>query len=148
MVLRDKENTLIGSILVLCTQNAVRSPILESLLKQAFGNRVYISSAGVTGSKVNPFVIEVMKESGIDLTHYNSRAYTELPQTSYDLVIALSHPAYDLAREIGKNQVLDIEYWSVPEPPAEPQGNRGQILDTYRRIRDDLYLHMKNRFDM
>lgn len=148
MVLKDGPGTMIGSILVLCTHNSVRSPILEALIRDKFKQKLYVRAAGVEHTDINPFAVEVMKEIGFDLADYRTHSYKDLFQDSYDLIIALSRPAFDLAKDIAKNQAVEIEYWSCPEPPTVGEGNREQILEGYRRIRDDLKLHLENRFQL
>lgn len=146
MALRDGPDSLVGSILVLCTHNSVRSPILEAMIKKKFQHKVYVRAAGVESTQISPFAVEVMQEVGFDLANYTTHSYEDMFEDSYDLIIALSRPAYDLAKEIADKQAVDIEYWSCPEPPSIGDGNREQILQSYRRIRDDLKLHLENRF--
>lgn len=148
MAIKDGPDKLIGSILVLCTQNAVRSPMLEAMLKYVFGACVFVQSAGVEGSQVNPFAVNVMGEVSLDISDHNSVSYHDITPNSYDLIIALSRPAYELAKKIACDQALEIEYWTMPEPPTAMQGNREQMLDNFRRIRDDLKLHLENRFQI
>src|SRR3546814_14597086 len=47
------------AVLFACTQNSVRSPIGEALLKHLLGHRVYVDSVGVRSREIDPFVLEV-----------------------------------------------------------------------------------------
>lgn len=137
------------SILILCTQNAVRSPMAEALLKKIMPPEAKITSAGIEATQVNPFAICVMQEIGLDIADHESRAYGELPAANYDLIIALSRPAYDLAHEISGKTAAPVEYWETPEPPTmDMNGSREQILESYRLLLRDLKLHIANRFNV
>ena len=148
MAVKDNKQKLIGSILVLCSQNTVRSPMLEAFLKQALGKKVYVRSAGVENALLNPLAVEVMYEEGIDISGHVSESYEDLPPDSYDLILALSEPAYELAREIAREQAADIEYWSTSEPPRFAEESRETTLSAMRQIRDELKRHLENRFDL
>ncbi len=142
-----KENDLPGSVLVLCSHNAVRSPMLKAMLRAAFGLKTFVTSAGVEAQELSPFAVEAMQEIGLDISIHTPRSYEDLDDDSYDLIIALSPAAYELAKKIGEKQTLLIEYWETPEPPDAAEAmSRERFLDAYRRIRDDLILHLRNRF--
>ena len=76
-----------GAVLFSCSMNAVRSPMAEALLKHLLGHKVYVDSAGVRASEIDPFAVEVMDEIGIDLSKYKSKTFDDLEDTSYDLII-------------------------------------------------------------
>ena len=65
-----------GSVLFACSLNAVRSPMAEAVMKYLHGSRVYVQSAGVRVGELDPFVVMVMDEVGIDLTRHRPRAST------------------------------------------------------------------------
>lgn len=146
MVMHDEDPIRPGAILALCTGNAVRSPMAEAMLKQMFGTRCYIQSAGVEATLPNAMAAEVMQETGIDIAGHTPRSYADLEETSFDLIIALSEPAYGLARSIAQSQSLDVEYWEVAEPPIIGEVPPSLMLEGFRRIRDDIRLHIENRF--
>ena len=50
-----------GAVLFACTQNSVRSPMAEALLKHLLGHRIYVDSAGVRAGDVDPFAVEVIE---------------------------------------------------------------------------------------
>lgn len=135
-------------ILFLCTENAARSPMAEGLMTRAApGTAVF--SAGVGGTHINPFAIAVMRERGIDLLNHDSRSYEELGESGFDLIVALSRPAWDKAREIAATSGTAFEYWDLPDPPPlSGNENRDQIVDAYRRLRDDIARHIANRFNL
>ncbi len=131
-------------ILFLCTENAVRSPMAEAMLRHA-SPATAVFSAGMDGTQVNPFAIAVMREKGIDIMHHESRSFDALGETGFDLIVALSRPAWDKARTVANGAA--VEYWDLPDPPSlSGSENRDQIVEAYRRLRDDITRHIRNRF--
>ena len=55
----------------------------EGLLKYLLGHRIYVDSAGLRGREVDPFVVAIMDEIGIDLSRHR-------PKTSGDKVMMRS----------------------------------------------------------
>jgi len=135
-----------GSVLFACTQNAVRSPMAEGILKHLFGHRIFVDSAGVRGTVADPFMIEVMDEIGIDMSRHRSKSCDDLEDSSFDLVITLSPEAQHKAIELTRTMACDVEFWNTFDPTAM-QGSREQILDAYRAVRDGLMRRIKERFD-
>ncbi len=133
-------------ILFLCTENAVRSPMAEAMLRHA-SPATAVFSAGMDGTQVNPFAIAVMREKGIDIMHHESRSFDALGETGFDLIVALSRPAWESARDIAAKAGGMVEYWDLPDPPPlTGNESRDQIIDAYRRLRDDIARHIRNRF--
>ena len=57
-------------VLFVCVENAGRSQIAEAFAKSMAKNKFVVSSAGnKPADKVNPMVVEVLKEKGIDISH-------------------------------------------------------------------------------
>ena len=56
------------NILFVCVENAGRSQMAEAFFRKFAPNHFNVSSAGTTpSSQLNPIVIQVMKEVGIDM---------------------------------------------------------------------------------
>jgi arsenate reductase len=64
-------------VLCLCTHNSARSQIAKGLLKQFYGEKYAVFSAGSTPTQVNPFAIKVMAEIGIDISKQHSKSIEE-----------------------------------------------------------------------
>lgn len=134
-------------ILVLCTHNSVRSPMAEAMLRRVLpGARVM--SAGIEPREIEPFVVSVMAEEGLDLSGHREQAFESLDAREFDLVIALSKTARDAAQTLCAGSGVPVEYWRVPEPPSPLfGGTREQILDGYRAIRDAVAQAIRARFE-
>jgi protein-tyrosine-phosphatase len=134
-----------GSVLFACTQNALRSPMAEALMKYLHGRRVYVQSAGVRPGPIDPFVVAVLDEIGIDLSKHRPRSFDDLEDDYFDLVISLSPEAQHRAVELTRTSSCAIEFWPVLDPSLT-EGSREARLDAYRTLRDDLLARLTRRF--
>ncbi len=66
-----------SKVLFVCAHNSARSQMAEAFLKQLAGDRFDVESAGLEPGKINPVVVDVMKEAGIDLMTSLSGVSTE-----------------------------------------------------------------------
>jgi len=136
-----------GAVLFACSKNAVRSPMAEALLKHLAGARVYVVSAGVRAGEPDPFAAAVMEELGIDLSAHKPQTLAELGDSSFDLIVSLSPEAHHKALQLAEGYAIDVEYWPTADPTLTA-GNREQILDAYRAVRDGLFRKIKQRFPL
>jgi hypothetical protein len=68
-----------SKILFICQHNSGRSQIAEAYLKKYVGDQFQIESAGMEpAERVNPLVVEVMKEEGFDLSDKKPQSVFEL----------------------------------------------------------------------
>jgi protein-tyrosine-phosphatase len=134
-----------GSVLFCCTQNSIRSPMAEALLKYLHGRRIYVDSVGVRASEIDGFAIAAMDELGIDLSKHRSKIFEQLEDTSFDLIISLSPEAQHSAVEMTRTMACDVEYWPTMDP-SMIEGTREERLDAYRDVRDTLLARIRERF--
>jgi protein-tyrosine-phosphatase len=133
------------AVLFACNLNAIRSPMAEAILRHLAGRRVYVRSAGVRPGAADPFAAAVMDEIGISITKHQPSAIEDLEDSAFDLIITLAPEAHHKALELTRTMAVDIEYWPTIDPSAAT-GNREQILDAYRAVRDTLFQRIKARF--
>ncbi len=133
------------AVLFACSQNAVRSPMAEGLMKHLYGQHVFVDSVGVRAGEVDPFVIAVMDELGVDISKHKPRSFDELEDTSFDLIISLTPEAQHKAVDLTRAMAADVEYWPTHDPTLA-QGSRDQRLNAYREVRDSLMARIKERF--
>jgi len=123
-------------ILILCTGNSCRSQMAEGFLK-SFDSELIVHSAGTNPSnQVHPKAIHVMKEIGIDLSQNYPKVVDNFLNESFDYVITVCDNAKETCPVfIGKvGKQLHIGF----EDPAEATGTEEEILNTFRRIRDEI----------
>ncbi|MDZ4737672.1 MAG: arsenate reductase ArsC [Rhodospirillaceae bacterium] len=134
-----------SSVLFCCTLNAIRSPLAEALLKRMHGSRIYVDSVGVRAGEIDPFVLTVMDEVGIDMTRHRTKSFDTLEDTSFDLIISLSPEAHHKALELTRTMACDVEFWHTFDPSVI-EGSREIRLDAYRDVRDWLDDRIRTRF--
>jgi len=134
-----------NSVLFACTHNAVRSPMAEALAKRLYGVRAYFDSAGVNAGEVDPFVLAVLDEMGVDLHRHRVKALEDVDPGEFDLIVTLSPEAHHAALELTRDVATAVEYWPTPDPSAV-EGDREARLHAYRSVRDTLMLRMRARF--
>lgn len=134
-----------GSVLFACTMNSVRSPMAEAIMKHLFGKRVYVDSAGLRATPIDPLAIEVMAEIGIDLRRHTAKTFDELADNSFDMIVTLSPEAQHRAVEMTRIMACDVEYWQTYDPTIT-EGSREARLASYREVRDYLVARIRERF--
>lgn len=145
VIAEAKRGDLPGAVLFACSMNSVRSPMAAALMRHLAGRRVYVQSAGVKPGETNGFAAAVMDEVGIDMSQHKPQSIAELQDTSFDIVITLTPEAHHQALELTRTMAVDVEYWPTFDPTLAG-GNREQILDAYRAVRDSLFERIKQRF--
>lgn len=123
------------TVLFVCTHNSSRSQMAEGLLRDRYGDRYDVMSAGTEPGGVNPFAVEVMDEIGIDLSGHTSDpvyAYTDRPLHIVVTVCddAAEHCPYVSAEKENLHQGFD--------DPSAVTGSDEDKRAAFRRIRDEL----------
>src|SRR3954470_24380134 len=122
-------------ILVLCTGNSCRSQIAEGYLRHFANGRAEIFSAGVETHGVNPRVIQIMKEDGIDISHHTSNNINEYRDIDFDLVITVCDNAKERCPFFpGKAKKF---HYNFPDP-AKAAGTEEQIMQQFREVRNKI----------
>ncbi len=138
----------VTSVLFACTYNMIRSPMAAGLLRHFLGHKIFVDSAGVReADEIDPFVVAVMEELGIDLSRHVCKTFEELEDTSFDLIISLSPEAQHRAIEMTRTMACDVEFWPTFDPTLV-DGNRQAMLEAYRKVRDGLLERVKERFPL
>jgi protein-tyrosine-phosphatase len=136
-----------GAVLFACTMNSVRSPMAAAILRHLAGRRVYVESVGVRAGHHDEFVDAVMHEIGIDVRRHAPHTLIELHDTSFDLIVTLSPEAHHQALELTRTMAVEVEYWPTFDASLMlTSGNREQVLEAYRAVRDTLFRRIKARF--
>ena len=125
-------------VLILCTGNSCRSHLAEGILRAAAGDLIEVASAGSKpAGYVHPKSIEVMKEIGIDISGHTSKHLEEFLGRPVDTVITVCGNA-DQACPMFPGQ-LHRFHWGF-EDPAHATGTEEEVLNEFRRIRDQIRL--------
>jgi len=125
------------SILFVCSENALRSPMAEGIVKARYGDRIYVDSVGVRAGEVDPLAVAVMAEIGVDISRHNAKLLEDLLDTSFDLIVTLSPEAHHQALELTRTEAVEVVYWPTYDPSVI-EGSRDTRLAAYREVRDTL----------
>jgi protein-tyrosine-phosphatase len=138
-------NRIPGSVLFACTENALRSPMAEAMLKHLRGHQVFVDSVGVRAGTLDGFAVEVMAELGLEIAGHRPKTFDDLEDTSFDLVVSLSPEAQHSAVELTRSSATELEFWHIFDPSIV-EGGREARLDAYRQVRDQLMARIRERF--
>jgi len=125
----------------------VRSPMAEAMLKHFHGRSIFVDSVGVRCGELDPFAVAVMDEIGIDLQKHRPKAFVDLEDESFDLVVSLSPEAQHQAVELTRTSACEVEYWPTMDPTAI-EGSREARMEAYRDLRDRLMRRILDRFPL
>jgi arsenate reductase len=123
-------------VLFICQHNSGRSQIAEAYLRKFYGADIETESAGFEPSDaVNPMVVRVMKEEGIDLSGKTPRSVFELFKQGrlFDHIITVCQEGEALCPVFPG--IAKRWHWPFPDP-AEVQGSESERLGQVRQIRD------------
>jgi protein-tyrosine-phosphatase len=135
-------------VLFACGWNAVRSPMAAALCRHLCGGSIYVGSAGVRKGELDPFVVAVMQEIGIDIGKHRPITFEELEEwegLNFDLIVTLAPEAHHRALELTRTLAVDVEYWPLSDATAA-EGSREQRLVAYREVREQLAKRIRERF--
>jgi len=123
-------------VLFVCIHNSARSQMAEAFMNQLGGDKFEAHSAGLEPGKLNPIVVESMKEIGIDISGKKTQGVFDLLKNGefFGYVITVCDEASGercpLFPGVGKTI-----HWGFPDPSAL-QGTHEDKLQETRRIRD------------
>ena len=116
-------------ILFVCVENAGRSQMAEAFAKKYGKDKIEASSAGnKPAEKVNPVVVEAMKEKGIDISFNKPKMLTFQMAQDADLIVTMG--CNDQGICPGPFFKPTIE-WKLEDP-------KETAIEKVREIRDDI----------
>jgi arsenate reductase len=123
-------------VLFVCIHNSARSQMAEAFLKKYGGDRFEAESAGLEPGKLNPVVVEVMKESGIDISGNKTQSVQSLLDkgNKYDYVFTVCDETQAERCPVfpGGGKRIHIGF---PDPSSF-QGSHEEKLAGTREVRD------------
>ena len=122
-----------AKVLFICTGNSCRSQMAEGLLRSMAGDQYDVFSAGSHPSHVNPVVIEIMKEAGIDISNHTSDPIDDYLNLGIDVVITVCDSAQKICPVFPGNATYI--HWSI-EDPFQGWTFENSQLDSFRNTRD------------
>jgi arsenate reductase len=131
------------SVLFVCIHNSARSQMAEAFVNDLSGGKVAAQSAGLTPGKLNPVVVEVMKEEGIDISGNKTKSVDDFIKRKelFDYVITVCDEtsAEQCPNFPGRAKRL---HWGF-EDPSSLQLSPEEKLVRSRVIRDQIKSKVK-----
>ena len=134
----------VNSVLFVCGENALRSPMAEGIVKRLHGERVYVDSVGVRAGALDAMAVAAMAEIRIDISGHRPKSLANLLDGSFDLVVALTEEAHRHAQDLVRGSASEAEYWDTNDP-SMVEGSRETRMTAYRDVRDALTTRIRAR---
>jgi glutathione/glutaredoxin type arsenate reductase len=116
-------------IMFVCKKNSRRSQMAEGFARALGADKLSVTSSGLEASQVDPLVLQVMAEVGIDVSQQSSKALSEFNPEEYDGVISLCGCGVNLPPEWLQRKLFAD--WQLDDP-------EGESIETFRRVRDEV----------
>lgn len=125
-------------VLFVCIHNSARSQMAEAYLNTLAGEHFYAESAGLEAGILNPYVVQVMKEEGIDISENKIDSVFDFFKEgrSYNYVVAVCDAAKAEKCPVFPGVTSRLN-WSFPNP-ADFTGTDEEILAATRLVRDQI----------
>ena len=125
------------NVLFVCSHNSARSQMAEALLNKHGQPRFQAESAGMEPGTLNPHVVEVLKEEGIDISQNATKDVFEFYKQGkhFDYVITVC----DIAGEqcpFFPSQKGKI-HWSFKDP-SKFEGSKEEIMEEIKKLKEQM----------
>jgi arsenate reductase len=133
--MEEKDKT---KVLFVCVHNSARSQMAEALLNQMAGDRYSAQSAGLEPGALNPLAVEVMRETGIDISQNQTKDVFDFFKRGalFNYVVTVCDGAQAERCPIFPGHTERV-HCSFPDPAALT-GSRDEQLAKAREIRDQI----------
>src|SRR5579862_3487243 len=127
-------------VLFVCIHNSARSQMAEAFLNQFCPDEFEARSAGIEPGKLNPIVVEAMREIGIDISRNKTKSVSDMlaagQKFSYVITVCDETSAERCPVFPGATTRL---HWGFPDPssftgvPAEKLARTREVRDTIKQ---------------
>jgi len=126
------------NVLFVCIHNSARSQMAEAFLNQICGDEFEAHSAGLEPGKLNPIVVEAMKEIGTDISGNQTKGVFDYVKSgkmfAYVITVCDEASAERCPIFVGITKRL---HWSFSDP-SSVQGTHEDKLAKTREVRDEI----------
>ena len=130
-------------VLFLCSGNTARSQMAEAFLRKEAGGRFEVYSAGLEPGEIHSYVIQVMKEIGVDISGQYSKSFEEyMGEFHFDYIITVCDKFKKTCPSVFPD-AGHILHWSF-EDPVSFEGPEEERLNKFREIRDRIHESIKS----
>jgi arsenate reductase len=123
-------------VLFVCIHNSARSQMAEAFLNQICGDEFEAHSAGLEPGKLNPNVVAVMREAGIDISGNQTKAVSDFINSgrTFEWVITVCDETSAERCPVFPGGARRL-HWGFPDPSSF-QGAQEEKLARTREVRD------------
>jgi len=116
-------------VLFVCVENAGRSQMAEAFANHYGKGKLVASSGGVVlADRVNPVVVEAMREKGFDISENRPKLLTTKMAEDADKIITMGCSVEKICPAPLLKNVID---WNLEDPKGKP-------IEKVRQIRDEI----------
>lgn len=122
-------------VLVICIHNSARSQMAEAFINFFYGNLYDVFSAGIKPGNLNLFVVEAMKEIGIDISGNRTKSISEFTGQKFDYIVTVCDEAKEACPYFpGGAQYIHKSF----EDPSSFAGTNEEVMEKVRKVRDEV----------
>ena len=127
------------NVLFVCIHNSARSQMAEAFLNRICPENFHACSAGLEPGKLNPIVVEAMREIGIDISSNQTKAVFDMFKSGilFQYVITVCDETSAERCPVFPS-VTQLLHWSFPDPSAF-EGTHEERLTRTREVRDMIH---------
>jgi arsenate reductase len=125
-------------VLFVCVHNSARSQMAEAFLNKMGNGKFVAESAGLEPGVLNPVVVDVMKETGLDLSNNKTKSVFDFFKQGkrFEYVVTVCDEANSERCPIFPSAKKTL-HWSFKDPSAI-KGTYNEKLAETRIIRDEI----------
>lgn len=126
-------------VLFICVHNSARSQMAAALLNKMCGKFFEAQSAGLEPGTINPLVIEVLQELGIDISQKKTQAVFDVWKSGqmFQFVITVCSEAEAEGCPIFGGVTTRL-HWPFDDP-SKFKGTDQERVEKTRRVRDQIH---------
>jgi arsenate reductase len=117
----------------------------EGLLRDMYGDKYEVCSAGIKATEVDPRAVKVMSEIGIDIFGQRSKSMDEFKGMLFDLAITVCDKAKEACPLCGVSLKASARAPTAKKTlhkafndPATAEGSEEEQLVAFRQVRDEI----------
>ncbi len=131
------------NVLFVCIHNSARSQMAEAFLNLISGGRFQALSAGLEPGRLNPVVVEAMREVGIDISGNPTKSVADMIQSGrvFEWVVTVCDEASAERCPVFPGGARRL-HWGFPDPSSF-QGTPEEKLARTREVRDVIQSKVK-----
>ena len=135
-------------VLFVCVHNSARSQMAEALLNKLGGDSFEASSAGLEPGKLNPYVVKVLQEEGIDISNNQTKSAIDFVKQGklfqYIITVCDESTAQRCPIFPGVRERIMMSF----NDPSTFTGSEAEILDKVRVVKDEITKEIKKFIEL